>query len=40
MLINDKGKLINIARQLTKAPLAIWFCGSSCYERCVRVVIC
>ena len=36
MLINNKVKLINIARQFTKALLAISFFGSSCYERCVR----
>ena len=36
MLINDKVKLINKARQFTKAPLAVSFFGSSCYERCVR----
>ena len=36
IIINDKVKLINIASQFTKAPLAISFCGSSCYERYVR----
>ena len=35
MLINNKVKLIIIARKF-KAPLAISFFGSSCYERCVR----
>ena len=36
MLINDNLKLINITRQFTKAPLAVSFFGSSCYEGCVR----
>ena len=36
MLINDKVKLIKIARKCTKTPLAISFFESSCYERCVR----
>ena len=33
MLINDKVKLINVARQFAKAPSPISFFGSSCYVK-------